>query len=84
MSKEKIQNTIRYYVSNKGCKIIKFNYTDAREIQVESGPWLQTVFVKFENKKFEEYDINIKYYITKANQEINKLKESKFKQLKLF
>jgi hypothetical protein len=84
VSKEKIQNTLRYYVSNKGCKIIKFNYTDAREIQVESGPWLQTVFVKFENKKFEEYDINIKYYITKANQEINKLKESKFKQLKLF
>ena len=81
VSKEKIQNTIRYYVSNKGCKIIKFNYTDAKESIILI---FFLLFVKFENKKFEEYDINIKYYITKANQEINKLKESKFKQLKLF
>lgn len=84
VTKEKLQNTLRYYVSNKGCKVIKYNYTDGREIQLESGPWLQTIFVKYEKKPFEQYDLNLKYYILKAKQEIEKLKQTNFKQLTFF
>ena len=35
-AKDKLQHTLRYYVSNKGCKIIKRNNLDDREIQLES------------------------------------------------
>jgi len=41
---EDLQKTIRYYVSNQGCKIVKVNKGDGREIQTDSGKWLLTLF----------------------------------------
>ena len=81
--KEPQQKTLRYYVSNKGCKILKINNSDKREIQVEAGKWYQTIFNTYIEKPFEEYDINYDYYIGNIRKEIEAL-EPKIEQLKLF
>ncbi len=78
-----LQNTIRYYVSNKGSKIVKLNYLDNRQTQVEAGKWLQKLFIDFEDKPFEEYDINYDYYLTRVYKEIKNLEPNK-NQLTLF
>jgi hypothetical protein len=83
LKKEELQKTIRYYISNQGCKLMKYNFSDGREQQVEAGNWLQTLFIKSIDKPFPEYDINYKYYLNKINKEIDKL-YPKFKQEKLF
>jgi len=80
---EPLQKTIRYYISNKGSKIIKTHNKDGRKIQVEAGQWMQTIFNKYVEKPFEEYDINYKYYLDNIKKEIEIL-EPKIKQLKLF
>jgi hypothetical protein len=83
--KEELQNTIRYYVSSNGSKIIKVNNADGREIQTESGKWLQTVFNIYEEKPWEEYCINDQYYLERINKEIKNLTPEKFDtQMSLF
>jgi len=79
---EPLQETIRYYISNNGGKIIKVNKSDGRRSQVEAGRWLQSPFIKFEEKKFTEYDINYKYYLDKVNKIIQSI-EPVNNQLKL-
>lgn len=81
---EKLQKTIRYYASNKGCKIIKINNSDGREIQTESGKWLLTLFNVYENKEWSEYNINDKYYLNSIYTEIENIAGPKTKQIKLF
>jgi hypothetical protein len=79
-----LQKTIRYYVSQPGCKILK-NHEDSREIQVEAGRWLQTVYNKHEEKSWEDYNIDYRFYIQKANKEFeNVLHVMEDSQLKLF
>ena len=80
---EPLQHTIRYYISNKGSKIVKKNQLDDRAIQVESGKWLQTVFINYLQKPFPEYDLNYDYYFKKVEKEILGL-EPAINQLKLF
>lgn len=70
--KKKLQKLVRYFVSNKGIKIIKC-HPDGREIQLESGPILQTIFNKAELKPWEEYGVNEKYYLDKIYDEIKKI-----------
>jgi len=76
-----IQKTIRYYISNSGCKIVKKNKKDNREIQVEAGQWVQTLFNLYEDKPWEKYDVNEKYYLDAIYQEISNIspKESQYK-----
>lgn len=81
--KKPLQHTIRYYVSNRGSKIIKENFTDGRETQVEAGKWLQTVYVDHEEKDISNYDLNYDYYLEKVMKEINSLEPIK-NQLSLF
>jgi hypothetical protein len=78
-----LQHTIRYYVSNSGGKIVKKNNEDMRAIQVEAGKWMQTLMIDYEEKKFEDYDINLKYYLEKVRKEIENL-EPNTNQLSLF
>jgi hypothetical protein len=66
---EPLQKIVRYYISNKGCKILK-RHKDGRIIQVESGRWLQTTLNKLDNKQWDAYDINYDYYINNAIREI--------------
>ena len=81
--KHNLQHTLRYYVSNKGSKIVKTNLYDGREIQIESGKWMQTVFVDYVEKQFSDYDINTSYYLEKIKKEIESL-EPNANQLSLF
>ena len=82
-SVEKLQHTIRYFISKTGSKVIKKNNTDDREIQIEAGKWLQTLMIDYEEKPFSEYDINYDYYLDKINKEIRDL-EPIVTQLSLF
>jgi len=81
--KTPLQHTIRYYISKKGSKIIKTNLTDSREIQVEAGPWLQTVYIDHEEQDFSNYSINYDYYLQRIKKEIASL-EPNLNQLSLF
>jgi len=78
-----LQHTIRYYISNSGGKIVKKNNEDMRAIQVEAGKWMQTLMIDYEKKEFEDYDINLKYYLEKVRKEIENLEPST-NQLSLF
>jgi hypothetical protein len=84
---ERLQKIVRYYVSNTGGKLVKC-HKDGREIQVESGQWLQTVVNFIDNDKpFSSYDINLQYYleeIYKQIAQIEKVKPKSFIQLSLF
>lgn len=80
-----IQKINRYYISNKGCKIVKIHKYDNREIQLESGKWKQTIFNKISIKnKFEDYNVNIKYYIKAIENEIDNIINISKKQLRIF
>jgi hypothetical protein len=83
----KLQKIIRYYVSNNGSKLVKC-HNDGREIQVESGEWLQTTVNKLDaTKPFDSYDINKKYYLEEIYKEIEGIQAVSFKkvtQLSLF
>ena len=81
--KKEIQHTIRYFISNNGSKIIKTNLLDGREIQVESGKWMQTVFIDYVEKPFSDYNINMNFYLEKIKKEIDSLEPNK-NQLSLF
>lgn len=81
--KDELQHTLRYYISKTGSKIIKTNLSDNREIQVEAGPWMQTVFINYVEKPFEEYLIHNDFYLQKINKEIQSL-EQVTNQLSLF
>ena len=82
--KDELQKINRYYISNKGCKIVKINKNDKREIQLESGQWVQTVMNQLEHKKFSDYNINEKYYLNAIEKEINNIIGVKTNQLDLF
>lgn len=81
--KEDLQQTIRYYISKEGCKIVKTHLHDGREIQIEAGRWMQKLFINYVEKPFEEYMINYDYYLDKVNREIDGL-SPKTNQLLLF
>ena len=81
--REPIQNTIRYYMSNKGCKIMKENFTDGRATQTEAGKYMQTVFIDYVEKNIEDYDLDYDYYLEKIMKEIYNL-EPNVNQLSLF
>jgi hypothetical protein len=72
---EKLQRLVRYYISNTGVKLIKCN-PDGREIQLESGKHMQTIFNLHEEKPWDQYDINEKYYLDKIYDEIQKIEKS--------
>jgi len=82
-----LQKINRYYIckSNhkEAVKIIKINKQDKREIQLESGKWMQCIFNKIENKNWEDYNVNISYYMQLIESEIENI-FSKSRQLNLF
>jgi len=83
----RLQKIVRYYVSNNGGKIVKC-HPDGREIQVESGSWLQSVVNRIDpSTHIDQYDINYNYYLEEINKQIEgieKLKPKEFTQLLLF
>jgi len=84
-NEEKLQKINRYYISKTGVKIIKVNNKDNREIQLESGKWLQTIYNKMEiEPQWENYNINKVYYLSAIEQEINNILKVSTSQLELF
>jgi hypothetical protein len=83
----RLQKIVRYYVSNKGGKLVKC-HTDGRLIQVESGHWLQTTLNEInETRDFDTYGINQSYYLDQIYKEIHQIEKEKslsFTQLSLF
>ena len=83
----KLQKINRYFISTTGCKLVKC-HNDGREIQAESGEWLQTVVNSIDvNNSFDSYNINKKYYLEEIYKEIENIQEVAFKsatQLTLF
>ena len=85
LKQENLQKINRYYISDNGVKLVKRNKNDGREIQLEAGKWIQTVFNKIkEETVWEEYDINRKYYMQAIEKEINNILGTYNNQLKLF
>ncbi len=84
LERTQLQKTLRYYISNSGCKIFKVNKIDGREIQIESGKWMQTDFSNSTQKKWEDYDVNEAYYLEKIYSEIANICPPESKQLTLF
>jgi len=84
LTNELLQKTIRYYMSESGCKILKINKSDGREIQLEAGKWLQVDLSKFEQKTWAEYDVDESYYLEKIYREIHNVCPPKSNQLQLF
>jgi len=84
---DKLQKIVRYYVSNDGSKIVK-RHQDGREIQVESGEWLQTTVNKIDTSKaYNKYDIDKKYYLEEIYKQIEGIDAVTFNkstQLSLF
>ena len=84
---EKLQKTVRYFISNNGGKIIK-RHSDGREIQVEAGSWLQTVTNHIDPAvPTEHYDINYNYYLEEIHKQIEGIKQVKpsgYTQLSFF
>lgn len=81
-----LQKIVRYYISNKGVKLVKKN-PDGREIQVEAGRWMQTTMNQYTEKLFNDYDINLDYYLEAIYKEINSVDDTisrGFVQLSLF
>ena len=73
------QKNVRYYISNKGSKFIKFYNKGTSEI-INVG-YQVTIFNNFIDKPINEYNINYQFYIKEAQKEIDTIID---KQLKLF
>ena len=85
--KTRLQKIVRYFISNGGGKIVKC-HPDGREIQVESGQWLQTVVNQLDPAvPIEKYDINYSYYLEEINKQIDGIERERpqtYSQLLLF
>jgi len=82
---DKLQKINRYYISNNGVKLVKIHGKDGRQIQLEAGHWMQTVYNDMKiNPKWEDYFININYYMKAIESEIDNILKIDVNQMKLF
>lgn len=84
IEKTVLQKTIRYYISERGCKIMKVNKSDGREIQLKSGKWMQEDLSYFVKKPWAEYNVDESYYLEKIYKEIHNICPKPKQQLSLF
>lgn len=85
---EELQKVNRYYISKPGVdsvKIVKVNKDDQREIQLEAGRWMQTVFNEIKIKpNWDDYNIDKNYYLKAIKSEINSILTRSHNQLQMF
>lgn len=77
-----LQQTLRYYVATEGCQIFKIKTEDGSQTQIEAGTWLTQEFNVYQEKKWEDYNVDESYYLEQIYKEINNLVPKK-SQLKL-
>ena len=80
--KDKLSKTTRYYASKKGGTLFKINNETQGKTGVLIGQYV-TLFNKYHELPFEEYDIDYNFYINECNKIIDKI-EIKEEQLSLF
>lgn len=80
--KEKQQKVCRYYISNKGGKLIK-DFNDKRQISIHASN-ICTTANKIESTNIEDFDINYKYYIDEVKKIINLIEKPQGIQISLF
>lgn len=78
----KLQKTLRFYISKKGSKIYKVSCSTKSHII--AGKWMQTPFLNYVKKEWNDYDIDYDFYIKEMYKEINLLVIPETKQLSLF
>lgn len=87
VKKEKLQKTNRYFICNKGVKLVKC-HPDGRMIQEDAGKWVATVYNKHVQKNIKDYDINYDFYVKKAYEIISEIEpeiiNENMEQLSLF
>ena len=71
------QKNVRYYISNKGATFIK-NYNKGTNEVINKG-YQVTIFNKFVEKNWLEYNINYDFYIKEANKEIDNIINKQYK-----
>jgi hypothetical protein len=76
---EKQQRNVRYYISNSKTTFVKQYYKNSSEL-INKG-FNVTIFNKFEEKDWDEYNINYSYYIKECYKIIETIEN---KQLSLF
>lgn len=85
LKQKNLQKINRYFITSSGVKLIKRNKSDGREIQLESGRWMQTVYNKMELKEaWNDYNVNEKYYLQAIEKEINNILGFSRNQMSLF
>jgi hypothetical protein len=74
----KLQKTLRYYISKNGCKIIKKNMYDDREIKLEASDQVyETVAIDInESLPIEEYQLDYAFYNRITRSEIESIEPS--------
>ena len=83
IERKQLSKVVRYYMVNKGNRIIKRNISDGREARVEAGNCESLVFNQYKKLPWPEYNINTGYYLSEIYKEINKI-EMNSNQLILF
>lgn len=73
ITEEKLQKTVRYYISNSGCKIIKKEINSDREIKIEaqSNIYEQVAIKINKDVPIEDYKINYSFYEKLVRSEID-------------
>ena len=63
-TENKLQKTVRYYIANSGCKIIKKDLSSSREIKIEATSNInEEIAIKIDNDlPIENYNINYSFY----------------------
>ena len=82
LHKDKLSKTTRYYASKKGGTLFKINNETQGKTGVLIGQHV-TLFNKYYELPFEEYNIDYNFYINECNKIIDKI-EIKEEQLSLF
>lgn len=85
----KLSKIVRYYISNKGSKLIKYHSKDGREMQVNAGSWLGTTINNMDGMEIDMdvVDINKEYYLQAIYKEIMNIDSTvsrHYKQLDIF
>ena len=71
---EELQKTVRYFIANKGCKIIKYHKSSGRAIKLEAQNCLEYVLLKYDKERdFKSYPIDIKFYERMIRKEIENI-----------
>jgi hypothetical protein len=85
---QELQKINRYYISKHGgnsVKVVKVHKEDGREIQCESGKWMQTIFNEINLKpNWSDYNIDIAYYSKAIESEIDNILSVSINQMELF